>query len=421
MASPSPFATAPMEPLDPFLASALSVSSFGAGPSEEPCARGEDDPQEPRHLDGILSGTSVRHVTVVESFADLGQRAVELEFEASPPLSLPSSMGSLHESEVVFNMTDSPSDSTRGVRLVRSSFKSLVIRDLHLEHRPRRDIYQFVDNPDSIFLMDVDPTSMREVLQAILDAMVCAQHSYTEVDDLCRQEALETMLMENTAQITQAIHGFDCDLASQSSFSVLYFESPRLAHRHAAFVRLSRPANLGFLEARVQFLVFVCGPIREKGTKTVEETARGFGSFLAHPALRFKLHSARTASEARTVIKEFLSKLESRSLESVAAESPVVVSAIKAREAIGLRFSGKFAGGLRADVRRCIPRYMSDFRDGLFGRFTLRKTIAASFFVYFLCALSAIAFGVLLDSNTKGFFSSVAATVVSHPLCPTTN
>ena len=65
------------------------------------------------------------------------------------------------------------------------------------------------------------------------------------------------------AQITQAIHGFDCDLASQSSFSVLYFESPRLAHRHAAFVRLSRPANLGFLEARVQFLVFVCGPIRE--------------------------------------------------------------------------------------------------------------------------------------------------------------
>lgn len=44
-----------------------------------------------------------------------------------------------------------------------------------------------------------------------------------------------------------------------------------------------------------------------------------------------QLHSARTASEARTVIKEFLSKLESRSLESVAAESPVVVSAIKAR------------------------------------------------------------------------------------------
>ena len=58
---------------------------------------------------------------------DLGQRAVELEFEASPPLSLPSSMGSLHESEVVFNMTDSPSDSTRGVRLVRSSFKVTLL------------------------------------------------------------------------------------------------------------------------------------------------------------------------------------------------------------------------------------------------------------------------------------------------------
>ena len=105
-----------------------------------------------------------------------------------------------------------------------------------------------------------------------------------------------------------------------------------------------------------------------------------------------------------------------------AVRPPVIlILHVLCSEAIGLRFSGKFAGGLRADVRRCIPRYMSDFRDGLFGRFTLRKTIAASFFVYFLCALSAIAFGVLLESNTKGFFSSVAATVVSHPLCPTTN
>ena len=54
-----------------------------------------------------------------------------------------------------------------------ATFQSLVIRDLHQEHRPRRDIYQFVDNPDSIFLMDVDPTSMREVLQAIVCPIRC--------------------------------------------------------------------------------------------------------------------------------------------------------------------------------------------------------------------------------------------------------
>ena len=104
----------------------------------------------------------------------------------------------------------------------------------------------------------------------------------------------------------------------------------------------------------------------------------------------------------------------------------------------GLQCSGRFAGGMWADLRRCIPKYWSDFRDGgslshsarhsphfveacgtyscviiriggglsgWVGQYTLRKTIAASVFVYFTSALSAIAFGILLEENTEGFFS----------------
>ena len=64
-------------------------------------------------------------------------------------------------------------------------------------------------------------------------------------------------------QIAKAIHGFVGDSSNQSSFSVIVHESSRLQHRHAVFVRLSRPANLGFLESHIQFVMFVCGPIRE--------------------------------------------------------------------------------------------------------------------------------------------------------------
>nr|XP_053643908.1 solute carrier family 4 member 11-like [Cherax quadricarinatus] len=61
-----------------------------------------------------------------------------------------------------------------------------------------------------------------------------------------------------------------------------------------------------------------------------------------------------------------------------------------------------FARGLREDLERRIPHYLSDYKDGVIGHKTLQKVISTTFFLYFACILPAIAFGVLNDHNTHG-------------------
>ncbi|KAK4329121.1 hypothetical protein Pmani_000532 [Petrolisthes manimaculis] len=62
----------------------------------------------------------------------------------------------------------------------------------------------------------------------------------------------------------------------------------------------------------------------------------------------------------------------------------------------------RFARGLREDLQRRMPHYLSDYRDGVIGHKTLQKVISTTFFLYFACILPAIAFGVLNDHNTHG-------------------
>eukprot|EP01029_Cantina_marsupialis_P032408 TRINITY_DN9868_c0_g2_i1.p1 TRINITY_DN9868_c0_g2~~TRINITY_DN9868_c0_g2_i1.p1 ORF type:complete len:950 (+),score=326.52 TRINITY_DN9868_c0_g2_i1:44-2893(+) len=61
----------------------------------------------------------------------------------------------------------------------------------------------------------------------------------------------------------------------------------------------------------------------------------------------------------------------------------------------GLVFSGKFAGGLIADVKRRWPFYVDDFKDGLHG-----KCLGAILFLFFACLAPAVAFGALMETYT---------------------
>lgn len=62
----------------------------------------------------------------------------------------------------------------------------------------------------------------------------------------------------------------------------------------------------------------------------------------------------------------------------------------------------RFAGGLRDDLRRRLPHYWADYRDGVIGDKTVQKVISTTLFLYFASILPAIAFGVLNDHNTHG-------------------
>ncbi len=63
----------------------------------------------------------------------------------------------------------------------------------------------------------------------------------------------------------------------------------------------------------------------------------------------------------------------------------------------GLRWTGRFAGGLRDDLKRRLPHYLSDFTQGLHT-----QVLGSTFFLYFACLANAIAFGALTGFMTDG-------------------
>lgn len=75
------------------------------------------------------------------------------------------------------------------------------------------------------------------------------------------------------------------------------------------------------------------------------------------------------------------------------------VKACSAQHDDGLVYSGRFAGGIRADLARRMPWYYSDWRDGVLGGM---KTLTAALYMFFGCLAPGIAFGAFFDQHSKG-------------------
>ena len=63
----------------------------------------------------------------------------------------------------------------------------------------------------------------------------------------------------------------------------------------------------------------------------------------------------------------------------------------------GLSWTGRFAGGLMDDLRRRLPHYLSDFKDGFHS-----KVLGSTLFLFFACLANTIAFGGLTGFMTGG-------------------
>ena len=64
---------------------------------------------------------------------------------------------------------------------------------------------------------------------------------------------------------------------------------------------------------------------------------------------------------------------------------------------VGFQFTGRFCGGLIADLRRKIPWFLSDFTDGLHP-----QTLSSIMYIYLATVTKAITFGGFLGEITDG-------------------
>lgn len=177
-----------------------------------------------------------------------------------------------------------------------------------------------------------------------------------------------------------------------------------------AVARLASNCNLGVAnDSLIRFVIVVLGPVKEiKGTKTPLEIARTLTSMFQDDEFFSEARRAEGEDEFRNVMTKYVTRERDRSAEAGAALEESVSEKAFAR-------TGKFAGGLVADVKRRynFRTYKSDWTDGITDGRSLLKYLSTTVWLFFAIIMPTIAFGALDDDNTDGFIG-VIETIISQ-------
>lgn len=83
------------------------------------------------------------------------------------------------------------------------------------------------------------------------------------------------------------------------------------------------------------------------------------------------------------------------------------------KQPVGLAYTGRFCGGIIDDLRRRLPYYLQDFRDGLHP-----KCLSSVLFLFFACLAPAVTFGGFMATATDGQIGTVEM-IVATAICGT--
>lgn len=220
-------------------------------------------------------------------------------------------------------------------------------------------------------VLDLDPTQMDEIVTALVRELVrndllSDDGSIEAIDRVLQREREGASTIGNAAAIPHA--------------RLDTLEAPLVA-----IGRLAHPVNMGASDNRpTRYVFLLLSPANDAELHL--EILLSVAQLMADDDFHTAFNWAERADEIREAIDGF----EARTATAVADPSP-------ASSDDGLTFSGRFAGGLVADIKRRAPHYLSDFRDGLHP-----KALAATIFLFFACIAPTVAFGGLMSTLTNG-------------------
>ncbi len=163
------------------------------------------------------------------------------------------------------------------------------------------------------------------------------------------------------------------------------------------FVRLARPINLGAPDGiPTQFVFLLLGPTG--ATVAHLDSLATIARLMSDDEFRYSARIAQSSQEVLAALDQFAQRT-----------APEAADAAKGVE--GLEYTGRLAGGLRDDVARRWPHYLSDFRDGLHV-----KCVGSTLFLFFACLAPAVTFGGVMAVQTNGAIGAVEM-IAASALC----
>ncbi|CAM1310209.1 SLC4A11 (predicted) [Pycnogonum litorale] len=281
--------------------------------------------------------------------------------------------------------------------LMYAKHEKIPLKDFGSEVRASMDVVQFLNQ--AVLFLDIHETSLDGIIEKILQKVLDQEEPHCTVDEakksLFANDSVH--LLSKTIQGTCGSDGggFDYDQSWICALSNL----PSLHKRHVAIARLKHPANMGRTSHEIKFLILVLTPNKEKGTKNALETGRTFATIFADMEFRQRLLEVHTEEEFKITLLKHAQDLaeEQSNPDKRLLENNLEVDYDSFENKLC-----RFGYGIRQDLKRRLPHYLSDYTDGMFGHRTIHKVISTTLFLYFACILPAIAFGVLNDNNTNG-------------------
>jgi mannitol/fructose-specific phosphotransferase system IIA component (Ntr-type) len=233
------------------------------------------------------------------------------------------------------------------------------------------------------FLLDLDERDMASIIHRALDFVVARGVLPTE-----RRDEVEGRLLEREQEASTAIG----NAVAVPHTYLNAFSDPVIL-----FVRLSHPINLGAPDGvPTRFVFMLLGPT---GTQAQHlDTLANIARLMSDGGFRYDAGVARTQLDLLAALDRFHARSE-----------PPPTSQKEPRPQ-PLQYTGRLFGGLIADIRRRLPHYASDFRDGLHT-----KCVASTLFLFFAFLAPAVTFGGImgkLTGNQIGAVEMLVATAV---------
>ena len=161
------------------------------------------------------------------------------------------------------------------------------------------------------------------------------------------------------------------------------------------FARLAKPINAGSMDGvPVSYIFLLIGP--EEAAARHIDTLAAIARLMSDTESRYELRHASGPEGLRIAFEHFQARTEPH-VERV-TQDPYE----------GLRWSGRFAGGVLDDLRRRLPNYVSDIRDGIH-----LKSVASTMFLFFACVAPTVTFGGVIGVDTGGQIGAIETIVAT--------
>ncbi|MFC1759624.1 PTS sugar transporter subunit IIA, partial [Planctomycetota bacterium] len=212
------------------------------------------------------------------------------------------------------------------------------------------------------------------------------------LDELVRKDELDASVLPDIRAEVQRKEARSAS-AIGHSLAVPHCYLDRIEKPVVAIARLRHGVNMGAPDGTpVRFVFLLLGPrgVTSEHLDTLANVAR----LMSDDEFRYLASEAKHATEFRQAIASCL------------GEPPAKVRTPPVED--GLQYTGRPFGGLIADVRRRLPHYVSDFKDGLHS-----KCLGSTLFLFFACLAPAIIFGGLMHGETRGDIGAVEMIVAT--------